>query len=77
MVLQLPQWTCPASKVQLLVLWLGIFFGRNSPRECLGTLLLNQARADHRPARAWFLEIVPVQTSVCVFVCVRPEAINN
>ena len=29
-------------------------------------------------ARAWFLEIVPVRTSVCVFVCVSaPEAINN
>ena len=27
-----------------------------------------------RPVRAWFLEIVPVQTSVCVcvFVCVCP-----
>ena len=28
---------------------------------------LNQAR---RPARAWFLKIDPVRTSVCVFVCV-------
>ena len=37
-------------------------------------LLLNQARASHRPARTWFLEIVPVQTSVCVSA---PEAINN
>ena len=36
-------------------------------------LFLNQAHA-------WFLEIVPVQMSVCVFVCVcvpAPEAINN
>ena len=24
------------------------------------------------PVRAWFLEIVSVQTSVCVFVCVCP-----
>ena len=31
---------------------------------------LNQARAGHRPARAWFLKIDPVRTSVCVFVCV-------
>ena len=45
---------------------------------------LNQARAARRPARAWFLEIVPVRMSVCVcvFVCVcvcvsTPEAINN
>ena len=31
-----------------------------------------------RPARAWFLKIVPVRMSVCVFVCVSaPEAINN
>ena len=47
-------------------------------------LLLNQACAGHRPARAWFLEIVCVWTSVCVcmcvcvFVCVSaPEAISN
>ena len=48
-------------------------------------LFLNQVRPGHRPARAWFLEIVSVRTSVCVFacvcvcvcVCVRPEAINN
>ena len=33
-------------------------------------LYLNQARAGHRPALAWFLKIVSVQTSVCVFVCV-------
>ena len=30
---------------------------------------LNQARAGLRPARAWFLEIVPVRTSVCVCLC--------
>ena len=31
-----------------------------------------------QPACAWFLEMVPVWTSVCVFVCVSaPEAINN
>ena len=38
--------------------------------------LLNQVCA----GRSWFLEIVPVQMSVCVFVCVcvsAPEAINN
>ena len=34
------------------------------------TALLNQAHAGHRLARTWFLEIVPVWTSVCVFVCV-------
>ena len=36
---------------------------------------LNQARAGHRPAHAWFLKIDPVRTSVCVFVCVcvRPR----
>ena len=37
---------------------------------------LNQARAGRRPARAWFLEITLVRTSVCVFVyvcvCVCP-----
>ena len=33
-------------------------------------ILLNQARAGRRPARAWFLEITLVRTSVCVFVCV-------
>ena len=34
------------------------------------TILLNQARAGLRPARAWFLKIDPVRTSVCVCVCV-------
>ena len=35
-------------------------------------LFLNQARAGLRPARAWFLKIDPVRTSVCVcvYVCV-------
>ena len=45
------------------------------------TILLNQARAGRRKlARARFLEIVPVQTSICVFVCLcvsAPEAIIN
>ena len=37
-------------------------------------LLLNQARAAHRPARTWFLEIDLVR-EVCVYVClcVRPR----
>ena len=37
---------------------------------------LNQACAGRC---AWFLKIVSVQTSVCVFVCVcvRPKAVNN
>ena len=34
------------------------------------SLLLNQAHAGLWPARTWFLEIVPVRTSVCVCVCV-------
>ena len=40
---------------------------------------LNQARARHRPARAWFLKIDPVRiVSMRVCVCVSaPEAINN
>ena len=35
---------------------------------------LNQARAGRRKARAWFLKIDPVRTSVCVcvYVCVCP-----
>ena len=38
-------------------------------------LFLNQARAGLWPARAWFLKIDPVRTSVCVCVCVcvRPR----
>ena len=43
------------------------------------TILLNQARAGSRPARAWFLKIDPVWI-VCMHVCVcvsAPEAINN
>ena len=46
-------------------------------------VFLNQARAGHRPARAWFLKIDPVRivgmhVRVCVLVCVSaPEAINN
>ena len=41
--------------------------------------VLNQARAGHRPARAWFLKIDPVRI-VCMRACVcvsAPEAINN
>ena len=39
------------------------------------SVFLNQARASRRPARAWFFEIDPVWTFVCVFacVCVRPK----
>ena len=52
-----------------------------SHKACLLVLdFLNQARAGHRPACAWFPKIDPVRTSVCVcvFVCVSaPEAINN
>ena len=33
-------------------------------------LLLNQARPSLQPARAWFLKIVSVRMSVCVFVYV-------
>ena len=41
-------------------------------------LFLNQARAGHRPARAWFLEIafvreVGMRVCVRVCVCVRPR----
>ena len=44
---------------------------------------LSQARAGHRPTRAWFLKIDPVRVvgmcvRVCVCLCVSaPEAINN
>ena len=37
------------------------------------TILLNQARAGHRPAHAWFLKIDPVQI-VCMRVCVCVRA---
>ena len=45
--------------------------------------LLNQVRAGHKPARAWFPKIDPVRivsmrVRVCLCVCVSaPEAINN
>ena len=35
-------------------------------------IFLNQARAGILPARAWFLKIDIVRTSVCVRVCVCP-----
>ena len=35
-------------------------------------IFLNQVCAGHRSAHAWFLKIVPVQTSVCICVCVCP-----
>ena len=40
----------------------------------IAVLLLNQACAGCRPAHTWFLKIVSVWTSVCVFVyvCVCP-----
>ena len=48
---------------------------------------LNQVCTGRKPAQTWFLKIVSVQMSVCVFVCVcvcvfvcvcvRPKAINN
>ena len=48
---------------------------------CNMLAFLNQARAGHRPARAWFLKIDPVQIvgmRACVRVCVSvPEAISN
>ena len=47
---------------------------------CLSCTFLNQARAGRRPARAWFLEITFMRTSVCVRVCVcvsAPRAIKN
>ena len=52
------------------------------PASTIVIKFLNQARAGRRPARAWFPNVDPVRTSVCmcvcVFVCVSaPEAINN
>ena len=47
------------------------------------TALLNQARAGHRLALAWFIKIDPVwiigmHVCVCIYVCVSaPKAINN
>ena len=38
--------------------------------------LLNQARAGHRPAHAWFIEITSVRMYVCVCVS-APQAMNN
>ena len=47
---------------------------------CLN-VLLNQARAGRRPARAWFLRIAFVrEVSMRVWMCVcvsAPEAMNN
>ena len=41
-------------------------------------MFLNQARAGHRPSRAWFLKIDPVRivgmrVRVCACVCVCPR----
>ena len=33
-------------------------------------MILNQAHAGHRLAYAWFIEIIYVQTSVCMFMYV-------
>ena len=52
----------------------------------VNALLLNQARAGLRPARAWFLKIDPVRivcmcmcVCVCVFACecVRPRLLKT
>ena len=50
------------------------------PLLLISVFLLNQARAGRRPARAWFLEITFMRTSVCVRACVcvsAPRAIKN
>ena len=52
-----------------------IKFAQKEPTMALIILLLNQARAGHRPARAWFLRIafvreVSMRVCVCVCVCV-------
>ena len=50
---------------------------------CTDSIFLNQARAGHRPACAWFLNIAfvrEVSMRVCVWMCVcvsAPEAMNN
>ena len=50
---------------------MGWYFTPEAFRLCF----LNQVRTGHRPVRAWFLKIVPVQMSVCVcvFVCPPPR----
>ena len=52
------------------------------PLDIMHSVLLNQARAGRRPARAWFIEITSVRMYVCVCMCVcvcvsAPEAMNN
>ena len=54
-------------------------------RGLIPDVFLNQARASHRPARAWFLKTDPMQmvgmrVRVCACVCVclsTPKAIIN
>ena len=44
----------------------------DSISKCVNFKILNQARAGHRPARAWFPTIDLVQiVSMCVCACVR------
>ena len=60
-------------------------FGKSSHIFNFLFILLNQARAGRRPARAWFLRIafvweVSMRVYVCVWMCVcvsAPEAMNN
>ena len=64
-----------------------VFLGKVYCEMCCGgaekwdAIFLNQARAGHRPARAWFLKITSVRmyacvracVCVCVCVCIRPR----
>ena len=55
-------------------------YNKPCPLPHLTEIFVKPAHAGLWLARAWFLEIVPVWTSVCVFVSVcvsAPEAINN
>ena len=65
--------TCTLARIQMLLMVRTCVYCK------LSKILLNQARAGHRPARAWFLEITFIAPKyVCVYVCVStPEAINN
>ena len=70
-VLQLPQWSCPASEVQSFLLWLETCFGGNSPRSVLGPLLFMWKMFLYRYRMGHFYNLLTFVWSAMVIIIHR------